>query len=63
MWAIIVGFVALLAMRVLPTMNEFFTILGVMVLVFTAYYLGWQRGLKHMAEHVVRTRDNDGKEA
>ena len=26
MWAIIIGFVALLAMRVLPTMNEFFTI-------------------------------------
>lgn len=25
-WAIIVGFVALLAMRVLPTLNEFFTI-------------------------------------
>ena len=26
MWAIVVGFVALLAMRVLPTMNEYFTI-------------------------------------
>lgn len=26
MWAIVIGFVALLAMRVLPTMNEFFTI-------------------------------------
>jgi hypothetical protein len=26
MWAIIIGFVALLAMRVLPTVNEFFTI-------------------------------------
>jgi hypothetical protein len=26
-WAIIVGFLALLAMRVLPTMNEYFTIL------------------------------------
>jgi hypothetical protein len=25
-WAIIIGFVALLAMRVLPTMNEYFTI-------------------------------------
>jgi hypothetical protein len=26
LWAIIIGFVALLAMRVLPTMNEYFTI-------------------------------------
>ena len=26
MWAIIIGFAALLAMRVLPTMNEYFTI-------------------------------------
>ena len=26
MWAIAIGFVALLAMRVLPTMNEYFTI-------------------------------------
>lgn len=26
LWAIIIGFVALLAMRVLPTLNEFFTI-------------------------------------
>jgi Tfp pilus assembly protein PilE len=26
LWAIIIGFVALLAMRVFPTMNEFFTI-------------------------------------
>lgn len=26
MWAIIIGFVALLAMRVLPTVNEYFTI-------------------------------------
>ncbi|HJV60905.1 MAG TPA: DUF4845 domain-containing protein [Albitalea sp.] len=26
MWAIVIGFVALLAMRVLPTMNEYFTI-------------------------------------
>ena len=26
LWAIIIGFVALLAMRVLPTVNEFFTI-------------------------------------
>ena len=26
MWAIVIGFIALLAMRVLPTMNEFFTI-------------------------------------
>lgn len=26
MWAIVIGFVALLGMRVLPTMNEFFTI-------------------------------------
>jgi hypothetical protein len=26
LWAIIIGFVALLGMRVLPTMNEFFTI-------------------------------------
>lgn len=26
MWAIVVGFVALITMRVLPTMNEFFTI-------------------------------------
>ena len=25
-WAIIIGFIALLAMRVLPTMNEYFTI-------------------------------------
>ena len=25
-WAVIIGFVALLAMRVLPTMNEYFTI-------------------------------------
>jgi Domain of unknown function (DUF4845) len=25
-WAIVIGFVALLAMRVLPTMNEYFTI-------------------------------------
>jgi hypothetical protein len=26
LWAIVIGFVALLAMRVLPTMNEYFTI-------------------------------------
>jgi hypothetical protein len=26
MWAIVIGFIALLAMRVLPTMNEYFTI-------------------------------------
>jgi len=26
MWAIVIGFLALLAMRVLPTINEFFTI-------------------------------------
>ena len=26
MWAIVIGFLALLGMRVLPTMNEFFTI-------------------------------------
>lgn len=26
MWAIVIGFVALLAMRVLPTVNEYFTI-------------------------------------
>src|SRR2546423_11368996 len=26
LWAIVIGFIALLAMRVLPTMNEYFTI-------------------------------------